>query len=73
LSREGPARYPLGMIPDRLMAVVFPARDQSLARVAAGLSEPESGRPADILRPAGPFVEAARAGRIATLEDLFAP
>ncbi len=34
---------------ERLMDVVFPARDQSFARVVAGLSEPESGRPADNL------------------------
>jgi hypothetical protein len=34
---------------DRLMDVVFPARDQTLARVVADLSEPETGRPADNL------------------------
>ena len=37
------------MTPDRLMDVVFPARDQSLARIVAGLSEPEAGRAADNL------------------------
>ena len=37
------------MIPERLMDVAFPARDQSLARVVADLSEAESGRPADNL------------------------
>jgi hypothetical protein len=37
------------MTPERLMDVVFPARDQSLARVIADLSEPETGRPADNL------------------------
>ena len=34
---------------DRLMDVVFPARDQSFSRVIADLSEPEAGRPADNL------------------------
>ncbi|WP_435009601.1 hypothetical protein P12x_000859 [Tundrisphaera lichenicola] len=34
---------------ERLMDVVFPARDQSLARVVSALSEPETGRPADNL------------------------
>ena len=34
---------------ERLMDVAFPARDQSLARVVAGLSEPESGKTADNL------------------------
>jgi hypothetical protein len=34
---------------ERLMDVVFPARDQAFARVVAGLSEPETGRPADNL------------------------
>ncbi len=34
---------------ERLMDVVFPARDQSFARVVEGLSEPETGRPADNL------------------------
>jgi hypothetical protein len=38
-----------GMTLERLMDVVFPARDQALARVVADLSEPESGRPADNL------------------------
>ncbi len=38
-----------GMDIDRLGDVVFPARDQSLARVAAGLSGPDSGRAADNL------------------------
>ncbi len=37
------------MIIDRLMDVVFPARDQSLASVVAGLSEPGDARPADNL------------------------
>jgi hypothetical protein len=37
------------MTPDRLMDVVFPARDQSLGRVVAALSEPETGRAADNL------------------------
>ncbi len=37
------------MIPERLMDVAFPARDQALARVVADLSEPETGRPADNL------------------------
>ena len=37
------------MVHERLMDVAFPARDQSLARVVADLSEPESGRPADNL------------------------
>ncbi len=35
--------------PLRLADVVFPARDQTLARVAADLSEPETGPPADNL------------------------
>ena len=34
---------------ERLMDVVFPARDRSFARVVADLSEPEAGRPADNL------------------------
>jgi hypothetical protein len=37
------------MIPEHLMDVVFPVRDQSLARVVNDLSEPEMGRPADNL------------------------
>jgi hypothetical protein len=37
------------MTDERLMDVVFPARDQALARVVADLSEPETGRPADNL------------------------
>jgi hypothetical protein len=38
-----------GMINERLMDVVFPARDQSLGRIVADLSEPETGRTADNL------------------------
>ena len=34
---------------DRLMDVAFPSRDQSLARVISGLSEPDAGRSADNL------------------------
>ncbi len=37
------------MMIDYLMDVVFPARDQDIDRVVAGLSEPETGRPADNL------------------------
>jgi hypothetical protein len=37
------------MTRERLMDVVFPARDQSLARVISDLSEPETGRAADNL------------------------
>ncbi len=37
------------MINERLMDVAFPARDESLARVVAELSEPETGKPADNL------------------------
>jgi hypothetical protein len=37
------------MMPERLMDVAFPARDQALARVVADLSESDAGRAADNL------------------------
>ena len=37
------------MIPERLMDVVFPARDRSISKVVADLSEPDAGKAADNL------------------------
>lgn len=39
--------YPGVMRPEHLMDVVFPARDQTIAKVVADLSEPDSGKSAD--------------------------
>jgi hypothetical protein len=46
LDRPG---YVGRMMNDRLMDVVFPVRDQSIARVVADLSEPDAGKAADNL------------------------
>ncbi len=35
------------MIPEYLMDITFPARDQTMARIIAALSEPDAGKPAD--------------------------
>jgi hypothetical protein len=47
LSHLNPPGYPETMMPDRLMDIVFPTRDQTLARVIANLSEPDAGKAAD--------------------------